>query len=548
MERIQKTITITQTPDCILSKQHNVSYFRQQFHMKSTVLIFSVSAAPVLLSSCGSNIQKEDFLGQRPNIVFLISDDLGFGDTSCYGASNISTPNIDRLCSEGTRFVNTYATSATSTPSRYGILTGTYPWRKENTQIRPGNSGLVIDTECFTLADALHQAGYTTGAVGKWHLGMGPEEGTDFNVDIRPDARDIGFDYEYLIPATVDRVPCVFVENGRVVNLDPNDPIEVNYDHKIGDWPTGKENPELLKLKPTHGHDNTIVNGISRIGWMTGGKSALWVDENIADTITMAAKRFIERNREKPFFLYLGTQDVHVPRIPHPRFEGKSGMGTRGDVILQLDWTVGEIMHTLDSLGLRENTLFVFTSDNGPAIDDGYQDEAQMRLNGHRPSGIYRGGKYSLYEGGTRIPFIVRWPGKVPAGTTQKATLSQVDFYRSICSLLGIEIPQGAASDSRDLGMSFMGLSMESAPFIIEQNRQNTLAIIRHGWKYLEPSDKQTYEYRKSVELGNRTTPQLYNIAKDPREREDLSAKYPEKLEELSAALESVKASEGNLQ
>ena len=193
-------------------------------------------------------------------------------------------------------------------------------------------------------------------------------------------------------------MPCVFVENGHVVGLDPQDPITVSYDHKVGDWPTGAENPELVKLRPSQGHNNTIINGIPRIGWMTGGRSALWVDENIADTITAKATRFIARHRDEPFFLYMGTQDVHVPRVPHPRFAGKSGLGTRGDVILQLDWTIGEVMRTLDSLGLADHTLFIFTSDNGAVIDDGYRDQARELLNGHTPMGIYRGGKYSLYE------------------------------------------------------------------------------------------------------------------------------------------------------
>ena len=478
--------------------------------------------------------------GARPNVIFIFSDDLGIGDLSCYGASKISTPNIDRLASQGQRFTDAYATSATSTPSRFGLLTGMYPWRLPNTQIAPGNSELIIDTACYTLADALHAAGYATGAVGKWHLGLGPAGGTDFNVEIRPRAYDIGFDYEYLIPATVDRVPCVFVENGRVVGLDPDDPIEVNYDHKVGDWPTGAETPELLKLRPSHGHDNTIVNGISRIGWMTGGRSALWVDEGIADTIALKATQFIARHRDEPFFLYMGTNDVHVPRVPHPRFAGKSGMGTRGDVILQLDWTVGEVMRTLDSLGLAENTLVIFTSDNGPAIDDGYQDEAFMRLGGHTPSGVYRGGKYSLYEAGTRVPLLVRWPAVVPRGE-QPALFSQIDVYRSLATLVGAELPEGAAPDSHDHLPELLGVGHADREYVIQQNRQNTLAILKDGWKYFEPSDKQSYEYRKSVELGNAPVPQLYRVSKDPCERRDVAAQYPEIVEKLAAELERVK-------
>jgi len=508
--------------------------------MNKKLLLASIAASPLFAGGCADK-PKPVPENARPNIIFIFSDDLGIGDLSCYGATRISTPNIDRLASQGQRFTNAYSTSSTSTPSRFGLLTGMYPWRQDNTGIAPGNSELLIDTECHTLADAMHDAGYATGAVGKWHLGLGPVGGTDFNVEIRPDARDIGFDYEFLIPATVDRVPCVFIENGHVVGLDPNDPITVSYTHKVGSEPTGAENPELLKLRPSHGHDNTIVNGISRIGWMTGGKSALWVDEDIADTIAAKATQFIADHKDEPFFLYMGTNDVHVPRVPHPRFAGKSGLGTRGDVILQLDWTIGEVMRTLDSLGIADNTLLIFTSDNGPTIDDGYQDEAFMRLNGHTPSGIYRGGKYSLYEAGTRIPFIVRWPSFVKAGE-QDAVFSQIDVYRSLAALTGVELPETAAPDSRNHLPELLGTGHADREYIVQQNRQNTLAIMKDGWKYLEPSDKQTYEYRKSVELGNSPQPQLYRISKDCRERKDLAAEYPEKVAELSALLEQVKA------
>ena len=509
--------------------------------MNKRIPLSAASIVPLLAGSCAGDPAVPVPENARPNIIFIFSDDLGIGDLSCYGATRVATPHIDRLAAQGQRFTNAYATSATSTPSRFGLLTGMYPWRLPNTQIAPGNSELIIDPECHTLADAMHDAGYVTGAVGKWHLGLGPVGGTDFNVEIRPDARDIGFDYEYLIPATVDRVPCVFVENGRVVGLDPSDPITVNYDHKVGDLPTGSENPELLKLRPSHGHDNTIVNGISRIGWMTGGRSALWVDEGIADTIALKATQFIARHKDEPFFLYMGTNDVHVPRVPHPRFAGKSGLGTRGDVILQLDWTIGEVMRTLDSLGIADNTLLVFTSDNGPAIHDGYQDEAAMRLGGHTPSGIYRGGKYSLYEAGTRVPFIVRWPSCVKPGE-QSAVFSQIDVYRSLAALTGVALPEGAAPDSRNHLPELLGMGHSDREYVIEQNRQNTLAIRCGEWKYLEPSDRQSYEYRKSVELGNSPRPQLFCISKDPCERHDVAEQYPEIVEELATKLNAVKS------
>lgn len=514
--------------------------------MKHILPLWTLPAGAALLAGCGNTTQKEATdcnLRQKPNIVYLIADDLGIGDLSCYGATQISTPNIDRLAGQGAQFTNAYATSSTSTPSRFGLLTGMYPWRQENTGIAPGNSELIIDTACVTLADMFHAEGYTTAAIGKWHLGLGPKGGTDFNTLIRPNTQDIGFDYEYIIPATVDRVPCVFVENGRVAGLDPNDPITVSYDHKVGHWPTGLENPELVTLKPSQGHNNTIINGIPRIGWMTGGKAALWNDEEIADVITSKAKDFIINHQDRPFFLYMGTQDVHVPRVPHPRFAGKSGMGTRGDVILQLDWTVGEIMHTLDSLHLTDNTIFVFCSDNGPVIDDGYQDQALELLNGHTPMKHYRGGKYSAYEAGTRIPFIVRWPQGIQP-CKQQALFSMIDVYASLAALLNHPLtPDSVAPDSRDRLATLLGKdNNECNHYIVQQNLNNTLSIIQGTWKYIEPSDKPAIEYWTRMELGNDTKPQLYNISIDPSETNNVAEAHPETVRALSALLEQVKA------
>ena len=222
--------------------------------MRNVSRILPLLTGIAMLSGCNNAAQKSNGQNdQKPNIIYIFADDLGIGDLSCYGATKVSTPNIDRLAGQGVQFTNAYATSATSTPSRFGLLTGMYPWRQKNTGIAPGNSELIIDTACVTMADMLKDAGYATGAVGKWHLGLGPKGGTDFNKQITPNAQSIGFDYEFIIPATVDRVPCVFVENGRVVGLDPNDPITVNYEHKVGDWPTGEENPELVTLKPSQG-------------------------------------------------------------------------------------------------------------------------------------------------------------------------------------------------------------------------------------------------------------------------------------------------------
>lgn len=508
--------------------------------MRTEFLLGLISGVTAISGCTNSNQAEKKENNSSPNIIFIYSDDLGIGDLSCYGATKIHTPHIDSLADNSLRFTNAYATSATSTPSRFGLLTGVYPWRKSNTGIAPGNSGLIIDTESVTLADMFKNAGYTTGVVGKWHLGLGGQDGPDFNTKISPNTQDLGFDYEFIIPATVDRVPCVYIENGRVVNLDPNDPIQVDYKNKVGNRPTGEENPELARLKPSQGHNNTIINGIPRIGYMAGGESALWVDEDIADTLVSKAKQFIANNKDNPFFLYMGTQDVHVPRIPHPRFKGKSGLGDRGDVILQLDWTIGEIMHTLDSLNLLDNTLVIFTSDNGPVIDDGYQDEALERLNGHTPMGEYRGGKYSVFEAGTRIPFIISWRNKIAKGV-QPALFSQIDIFASFAKLLNQNLGQGVAPDSKDALNILLGTDNTNRDFVVQQNLDNTLAIIKNDWKYIETSDAPPIEFWTKIELGNSTKPQLYNLKEDAAEQNNLASTHPEKTERLSFMLDSVK-------
>ncbi|MFZ0429363.1 MAG: sulfatase-like hydrolase/transferase, partial [Acidobacteriota bacterium] len=246
---------------------------------------------------------------ESPNIVLIYTDDVGYGDVSCYGATRIRTPNIDRLSREGLRFTDAHSAAASCTPSRFALLTGRFPWRQAGTGILPGDAALIIRPGTLTLASTLHAAGYRTGVVGKWHLGLGDGK-LDWNGRIAPGPLEIGFDYSFLIPATGDRVPCVFVENHRVVGLDPSDPIEVSYTTPFPGEPTGKDHPELLKLKPSHGHDQAIVNGISRIGYMKGGQAARWIDEDIADVLTRKAVQFIADSQSGPFFLYFATHDI----------------------------------------------------------------------------------------------------------------------------------------------------------------------------------------------------------------------------------------------
>jgi arylsulfatase A-like enzyme len=474
---------------------------------------------------------------RRPNIVLIYADDLGYGDTSCYGAARIRTPNIDRLASEGRRFVNAHSPAATCTPSRYAMLTGEYAWRRPGTNILPGDARLAIDPARTTLPSMLKRAGYATGVVGKWHVGMGSGS-IDWNAPIAPGPREVGFDESFVIPATVDRVPCVFVENGRVVGLDPNDPIAVSYKEQVGNDPTGRDHPELLKMHPSHGHDQTIVNGISRIGYMSGGKAARWVDEDIADTLVGKALSFIERRREQPFFLYFATHDPHVPRVPHPRFAGRSGMGPRGDVILELDWCVGEILAALDRLKLAGDTLVIFTSDNGPVLDDGYADQAVEKAGTHKPAGPLRGGKYSAFDAGTRVPFVVRWPGQVTPGTSP-ALMCQVDFLATFARLTDQPIPAGDAPDSIDTLAALRGTTGAGRDHLVEQGA--SMSLIVGGWKYIEPGKGPAVEKGTNIELGNDPQPQLYNLAEDIGETRNLAAAHPDRVRAMAERLRAIK-------
>jgi len=477
---------------------------------------------------------------QQPNVIVILADDLGYGDLSCYGAKNVQTPNVDRLAQNGVTFRNAHAMAATSTPSRYSLLTGEYSFRRNDTDIAAGNAQMIVRPEQYTMADMFHNAGYTTCAIGKWHLGLGNKTGEqDWNAPLPTGLQDIGFDYHYIMAATADRVPCVFIENGFVANYDPSAPIEVSYEKNFEGEPTGKDNPELLyNLKPSlnHGHDNSIVNGISRIGYMKGGGKALWKDENIADSIAAHAIGFIEKNQDKPFFMYLCTNDIHVPRFPHERFRGKNIMGYRGDAIAQFDWTVGQVTSTLERLGLADNTIIVLTSDNGPVVDDGYQDEAVAKLNGHKPAGPHRGNKYSAFEGGTSVPMIVHWPKKIAGNQVSESLITQVDYFASFAEMLGARLPKGACRDSQNHWNNLMGEVDGERPFVIEQSLYHVLSVRTPQWKYIEPGDGIPYMVLTDIETGNNPEPQLYEVAKG-YEKENVATKNPEVVFEMQNIL-----------
>ncbi|MBN2507893.1 MAG: arylsulfatase [Verrucomicrobia bacterium] len=506
--------------------------------MKTAFGITLRQAGWILLAGihCSSTFAAEGASG--PNVVLIYADDLGYGDLSCYGATRIRTPNLDRLAAEGLRFVNAHSASATCTPSRYAMLTGEYAWRRKGTGVLAGNAPLIIEPGRTTLPSVLRQAGYATGVVGKWHLGLG-RPGMDWNGDLRPGPLEIGFDYAFLMPATGDRVPCVYVENHRVVGLDTNDPIQVSFRAPVGTEPTGKAHPERLTLHPSHGHDQTIVNGISRIGHMSGGKAARWVDEDMADRFTRQAVRFLEQHKDRRFFLYFATHDIHVPRVPHLRYAGRSGLGARGDVILELDGSVGEVLDTLERLGVASRTLVIFTSDNGPVLDDGYKDRAVELARGHQPSGPLRGGKYSAFEAGTRVPFLVRWPGRIKPGTSE-ALVCQVDFLATFAAMSRQPLARADAPDSVNILEALLGESPAGRNHLVEH--AGTLSLVQGPWKYIEPSKGPRFNKNTAIELGNDPNPQLYNLSADLGERRNLAADQPDRVHAMATRLRQIRS------
>ena len=511
--------------------------------MNKTYMTIALMSPLVCTAAMGAKKAKDNNQ-QKPNVIIILADDLGYGDLGCYGAKNVETPNVDKLAKQGIRFTDAHAIASTSTPSRYSLLTGEYAWRKPGTDVAPGDAGMIIQPIQFTMADMFKSVGYSTCAIGKWHLGLGAETGKqDWNAPLPAALADIGFDHHYIMAATADRVPCVFIEDGKVANYDPSAPIEVSYFKNFPGEPTGKNNPELLyNMKSSHGHNMSIVNGIGRIGYMKGGGKALWKDENIADSITNHAIDFIKKNSNNPFFLYFATNDVHVPRFPHQRFRGKSSMGMRGDAIVQFDWSVGRIMETLDKLGIADNTIILLTSDNGPVVDDGYQDQAEELLNGHKPAGPWRGNKYSAFEGGTAIPVIVRWPKNVKAGQTSDVLMSQIDFMASFGNLIGATFPKGSAPDSKNHLGNLLGTDTTHRPWVAEMSNNHVLSIRTKEWKYIEPNDgSKMIKWGPKIETGNDPNPQLYRISDNLYEQDNVAESNPKVVYELQNILRKVR-------
>lgn len=483
--------------------------------------------------------------GNKPNVIVIMADDLGYGDLSCYGASTFKTPHIDQLAAGGQTFTSGYCSASTCTPTRYSFLTGEYAFRTKGTGIAPPNGHLIIDEDTFTLPDLMKNAGYTTGVVGKWHLGLGVKgKGPDWNGDLKPGPGEIGFDYNFLLPTTNDRVPQVYVEGHRVLNLDPSDPLWVGNKKPSPDHPTGITHRDTLKMDWSHGHNSTIHNGISRIGFYTGGHKARFRDEDLADKWVEKSNAFIEANKDKPFFLFYASHDLHVPRIPHERFQGVTPHGFRADSIVQLDWTVGEIMKTLDRLKLTENTLIVFCSDNGPVMDDGYKDDALEKLGSHKAAGPYKGGKYSVYEGGTRTPFITYWKGTIPAGKSEKVVCT-IDLASSLAALTGTELPKTACGDSINVIDALLGKDdAKGRSSLIQQDNggKGNFGFRSGNWKLVTHAKGNAFNSVVEKTLTRNKVPihQLYDLSSDPAEKNNVIKKHPEIAKKLQSELDAL--------
>lgn len=479
----------------------------------------------------------------KPNVIIIYADDLGYGDLSCYGAMDIATPNVDKLAAGGVKFNNAYSTSAVCTPARYSLLTGEYPFRNADTTILTGDAKCIIAEDKLTLAKVFKQANYATAVIGKWHLGL--SDGTiNWNEPISHTPNDVGFDYSFIFPGTNDRVPLIYLKNHDVLNFDPADPIEVCYENKCPytDIDTYHQNPEKRTMESSHGHDNSLINGVGRLGFMRGGAKATWKDEDLCDTFLEQAKCFIAANKDAPFFLFYPTHQPHVPRVASKKFAGATKLGPRGDVIVEFDYIVGEVVATLEENNLLDNTIIIVSSDNGPVLDDGYHDQSPELNGNHRPTGPLRGGKYSKLDGGARIPFVVYAKNATASGESN-ALISQVDILASIATLLEIPLGANEAPDSQNMLDALLGKSGNGRRELMYESHSKHKVIRTKKWAYLEPSPGKAVQEKKNIELGHLPNDQLYNMIYDPGQRHNVATDYPDVVAQLKSDLAAILAS-----
>ncbi len=456
----------------------------------------------VVWAACGGSEQA----APPPNIVVILADDMGYGDPGAWNPdSKIPTPHIDRLAAEGMRFTDAHSPSAVCTPTRYGLLTGRYAWRTRLTQgVLAGYSPNLIDTTRLTLPGMLRQAGYATAGIGKWHLGLGDAERTDYARPLRPGPVSLGFDYYFGIPSSLDFEPYVWFENDRVEQL-PTDSIEASR-------PCCKED------------------------FYRGG--AIAPDFRHVDVLPRTVEKSVEYVMQagaKPFFLYVPFSAPHTPWLPIEPFQGSSGAGTYGDFAVQVDAGVGDILNALDEAGVAENTLVVFTSDNGA-----HWLPYEIEMFDHRANLNWRGMKADIHEGGHRVPFVARWPGRIEEGSVSHELISLVDLMATFASVTGQTLPDDAGEDSYDLTPVLFGESLEGPirEAAVHHSSNGTFAIRQGSWKLIEGLGSGGFTPPRSIKPGpGDPTGQLYHIEDDPGETNNLYAEHPEVVERLSALL-----------
>jgi arylsulfatase A len=468
--------------------------------------------ACLLLVSLGSLSDAAD----RPNIVIILADDLGYGSLNSYGAdeAHICTPNIDRLAVEGRRFTDANTPSSVCSPTRYGLLTGRYDWRTDQKHgVLNTNDPLHIETSRSTIASLLKSTGYRTAAIGKWHLGYGVEK-LNFTKPLSPGPLDIGFDYHFAVPQNHGDASGVYVRNCEVVGLRS---------------------------------DRTIPAGTSPYGREYMGIDAPQrIDENVMDELTTEAVQWLKQQQEgAPFFLYFAPVAIHFPYTPSGETKDTSGTGLYGDWIHELDLSIGRILDTLDRMESTEDTMVIFTSDNGGVLmTEGDRPEATAYLAGFRCNGDWRGRKHSIYEGGFRVPFIVRWPGHVFPAMVCDETISLVDMYATVSAILDRPVPanEDVAEDSFNVLSSFLGTSTQEPlrTSVILHSPNGNYAIRVGPWKYIEGKASPTLtRISRRDELGA----QLYNLQEDPGEKHNLLDEHPDIVKRLAALLEKQRTS-----
>ena len=490
-----------------------------------------------------------------PNVVLIFADDLGYGDLGCYGATKVKTPHIDRLAAEGRKFTDAHSSSAVCTPSRYGLLTGQYPFRADGRKglwgPAPVTSALVLAPETLTVADVFKRRGYDTAVVGKWHLGFG--QGTNnWKQPLRPGPQDLGFDYYFGMPVVNSAPPYVYVENDHVVGADPADPLVYLGPNAQGATPITPIPPEAAQRTPNQ----------------FGGAVAahkLFNDYEVGTKLTEKATDWIKARGRKPFFLFLSTTNVHHPFTPAKRFQGTSQAGLYGDSVHELDWIVGEVMKSLEAAGVANNTLVIVTSDNGGMFNLGGRHAAEL---GHKINGNLLGSKFGIWEGGHRVPFIAWWPGQIQAGTVSDQLINHVDLMATFAAISGRKLSTAEQNDSINMLETLTGNPDQPlrTAMIVSPNKPTHLALRNGKWMYIPAKNDGGFTGSKpeqhawggpavtqlvhtpnsDIENGelkaDASPAQLYDLEADRNQTKNLYKEYPEVVAQMAALLAEYKS------